>query len=76
MWKTTTDIIQISRNKPNGIKCTLDYERHVTDQLEIVYKLNDFFIDNGPFLTKNMPTTSHNDKKYLIGNTLSSLQFD
>ena len=44
MWKTIAGIIQISKNKPNGIKRTLDYERRVTDQLEIVNKFNDFFI--------------------------------
>ena len=74
--KTIADIIQISNNKPNGIKCTLDHERSVTDQLEIANKLNDFFINIGPFLAKNMLTTrSHNDRKYQTGNTLSSLQF-
>ena len=77
MWKTIADIIQVSKKKPDGIKCTLDYERPVTDQLDIVNKFNYFFINNGPFLTKKMPTTrGHNDRKYLTGNTLSSLQFD
>ena len=56
-WKIIADIIQISKNKPNGIKCTLYYERPVRDQLETANKFNDFFKNNGPFLTKNMPTT-------------------
>ena len=76
-WRTIADIIQISKNKPKGIKCTLGYERPVTDQLVIANKFNVFFINCDPFLTKNMPTTrSHNDRKDLTGNTLSSLQFD
>ena len=76
-WKTIADISQIYKNKPNGIKCILDYERPVTDQLEIANGFNDFFINSGPFLTKNMPTTrSHNDRKYLTGNTLSAFWFD
>ena len=75
-WKTIADIIQISKNKPNGIKCILDNGR-LTDQLEITNKFNDFFINIGPSLTKNMPTTrNHNYGKYLTGNILSSFQFD
>ena len=75
--ETIADIIQISKNMPNGIKCTLDNGRPVTDQLEIANKFNDFFIDIGPSLTKNMPTTrNHNYGKYLTSNILSSFQFD
>ena len=76
-WNTIANIIQISKNKPNGIKCILDNGRPVTDQLEIANKFNDFLIDIGPSLTKNMPTTrNHNCGKYFTGNILSSFQFD
>ena len=43
-WRTLADSIQISKNKPNRIKCILDYERPVTDQLEIDNKFNYFFL--------------------------------
>ena len=77
MWKTIADIIQISKNKPNGIKCILDIGRPVTNQLEIANRFNDFFINIGPSLTNTMPTTrNHNCGKYLTGNILSSFQFD
>ena len=76
-WNTIADIIQISKNKPNGIKCILDNGRPVTDQLQIAKKFKDFFINIGSSLTKNMPTTkNHNCGKYLTGNILSSFQFD
>ena len=76
-WKTIADIIQISKNKPSGIKCILDNGRLVTIQLEIANKFNDFFININPSLTKNMPTTrNHNYGKYLTGNISSSFQFD
>ena len=75
--KSLADIIQTSKNKHNGIKCILDNGRRVTDQLEIANKFNDFFINIGPSLTKNMPTTwNHNYGKYRTGNILSSFQFD
>ena len=76
-WKTIADVIQILKNKPNGIKCILDNGRLVTDLLEITNKFNDLFINIDPSLTKNMPTTrNHNYGKYLTGNILSSFQFD
>ena len=76
-WKTIADIVQIFNIKPNGIKCILDNGRPVKDQLEIANKFDDFFINIGPSLTKNMLTTRiHNYGKYLTGYILSSFQFD
>ena len=44
--------IQISRNKPIGIKYIQGNVRPVSDQLEIVNKFDYFYINLGPSLTK------------------------
>ena len=70
-------IVRIWRSGDRTCAALLDYGRLVAIQLEIANKFYDFFINIGPSLTKNMPTTrNHNYEKYLTGNILSSFQFD
>ena len=73
MWKTISDIVQVTKNKKSGIKCILDKGNLVTNPAAIANKFKNFFINISPSLAQNIPRAWQNYDKYLTRNIFSIL---
>ena len=54
MWNTISEIIHKQKNNHISIKEICFQDIYINDQTEIANTFNDFFIDIGPILTKNI----------------------
>ena len=78
MWNTISEIIHKQKNNNISIKKICVQRKCINDQTEIANIFNDFFINIGPNLTKNIieKYQSHTSyKKYINNSILSSFNF-
>ena len=78
MWNTISEIIHKQKKNHTSIKKICFQEKNINDQTEIANTFNDFVINIGPNLTKNIIQKDHNNvsyRKYINASILSSFNF-
>ena len=78
MWNTLPEIIHKQKNNHTSIKKICFQEKYINDQTEIANTFNDFFINIGPKLTKNIIQKDQSNisyRKYINTSILSSFNF-
>ena len=78
MWNTISEIIHKQRNNHISIKKICFQEKYFNDQIEIENTFNDFFLNIGPNLTKNIIQNDQSHisyRKYINASILSSFNF-
>ena len=78
MWNTISEIIHKQKNNHTSIKKICFQEKYISDQTEIANTFNDFFINIGPNLTKNITQKDQSNisyRKYINASILSSFNF-
>ena len=78
MWNTISEIIHKQKNNHTSIKKICFQEKYINDQTEIANTFNDFFINIGPNLTKNIMQKDQSNisyRKYINASILSSFNF-
>ena len=72
MWNTISEIIHKSKNKSSGIKSICVEGKMIKDPVEIANKFNDFFINIGQKLNREIGhVCEHGYRKYLNQNILT-----
>ena len=77
MWNTISEIIHKQKNNHTSIKICFQ-EKYINDQTEIANTFNDFFINIGPNVTKNIIQKDESNisyRKYINASILSSFNF-
>ena len=75
-WAIINEIFCKTKNKENGIKAIMKDGHIIKDQKSIVNSFNDFFVNIGQNLTRNIPTCHNkNFQMYLNNNNLCSFHF-
>ena len=78
MWNTISEIIHKQKNNHTSIKKICFQEKYISDQAEIANTFNEFFINIGPNLTKNIIQKDQSNisyRKYINASILSSFNF-
>ena len=78
MWNTISEIIHKQKNNHTSIKKICFQEKYISDQAEIANTFNDFFINIGPNLMKNIIQKDQSNisyRKYINASILSSFNF-
>ena len=78
MWNTISEIIHKQKNNHTSITKICFQEKYINDQTEIANTFNDFFINIGPNLKKNIIQKDQSNisyRKYRNASILSSFNF-
>ena len=76
MWNTINEILCKTKQKWHGLKSIISNGKKINDPIEIVNQFNDFFINVGPNLIKNVTQPINETyRKYLNKSILTSLHF-
>ena len=78
MWNTISEIIHKQENNHTSMKKNMLSRKYINDHTEIANTFNDFFINIGPNLTKNIIQKDQSNisyRKYINASILSSFNF-
>ena len=75
-WNTINEILCKTKQKQHGLKSIISNGKKINDPIEIVNQFNDFFINVGPNLIKNVAQPINETyRKYLNKSILTSFHF-
>ena len=75
-WSTINEIISRAKNKKEGIKSIIKDGRQIRDLSQIIEKFNEFFVNIGPNLSRNINCrTGTSFQTYLNRHILTSFHF-